>query len=156
MDTGESSQAQTHRGWGALSMGWCLAIMQKAFLWTTVCSIFRENHTPSTINTSFVNLEIECVHCNCCKKLDVRPLQLSILVQCQSNVVDSVDPHLPSTQTSSTRLIYTFPQSSVVEPVDPHLPSVKRRRLGWPTPSLSQTSLTLLTHTFPHFYVIYI
>jgi hypothetical protein len=92
MDTGESSQAQTHRGWGALSMGWCLAIMQKAFLWTTVCSIFRENHTPSTINTSFVNLEIECVHCNCCKKLDVRPLQLSILVQCQSNVVDSVDP----------------------------------------------------------------
>jgi hypothetical protein len=32
----------------------------------------------------------------------------------------------------------------VVDSVDPHLPSVKRRRLGWSTPSLSQTSSTRL------------
>ena len=44
-------------------------------------------------------------------------------------------------QTSSTRLTPTFPQ-------------VKRRRPGWPTPSLSQTSSTRLTHTFPQSNVV--
>ena len=78
----------------ALSMGWCLAIMQKALLWTTVCNIFGKNHAPTTLTTSFVDLEIEFV--TAAKKLNFRPLQLSILFQFQSNVIDSVDPHLPS------------------------------------------------------------
>ena len=68
--------------------------MQKALLWTTVGNIFGENHAPSTLNTSFVDLEIEFV--TAAKK----------------------------TKFSSSPTLYIF---SV---------SVKRRRLGWPTPSL--------------------
>ena len=98
----------------ALSMGWCLAIIQKALLCTIVSSMLWENHAPSTLNTSFVDLEIEWAHCNSWKK---KTFCLSL----------------------------TLYSLSV---------SVKRRRLGWPTPALSQTSSTRLTHTFPHFYVI--
>jgi hypothetical protein len=68
--------------------------MQKALLWTTVGNIFGKNHAPSTLNTSFVDLEIEFV--TAAKK----------------------------TKFSSSPTLYIF---SV---------SVKRRRLGWPTPSL--------------------
>jgi len=93
MYTGESSHGQTHRGWRmgeALSMGWCLAIIQKALLWIIVGNVFGENHAPSTLNTSFVDLEIEWAHSNRCKKQMFVPLQLSMLFQCQSNAVDSV------------------------------------------------------------------
>ena len=80
-----------HRGDGeALSMGWCLAIIQIALLWTIVGKMLTENHAPSTLHTSFVDLEIEWADCNRCQKNRSSP----ILFQCQSNVGDSVDPHL--------------------------------------------------------------
>jgi hypothetical protein len=125
----------------ALSMGWCLAIMQKALLWTTVCNMFRENHAPPTINTHFVDLEIECDHSNCCKK-----------AKCSSS------PTLYTFSVSVKRRRLGWPppslKTNVVDPVDPHLPSVKRCRLRWATPSLSKTSSTRLTHTFPQSNVV--
>ena len=120
----------------ALFMGWCLAIIQIALLWTIVGKMLTENHAPSTLHTSFVDLEIEWADCNRCKKNRPSPILFSV------------------SQTSATRLTHTFPQSNVVDWVDPHLSSIKRRRLGRPTPSLSQTASTRLTHIFPHFYVI--
>ena len=84
----------------ALFMGWCLAIIQIALLWTIVGKMLTENHAPSTLHTSFVDLEIEWA-----KK--IVPLQYFFSVS----------------QTSATRLTHTFPQSNVVDWVDPHLPS---------------------------------
>jgi hypothetical protein len=173
----------------ALSMGWCLAIIQKSLLWTIVGNMFRENHHLSTLNTSFVDLEIEWADCNRCKKnvplqhffrsVKRRPLSWPTPSLSQTSATRWPTPSLSQTsstrlthtfhqlkrcrlgwptpalsQTLSTRLTHTCPQSNVVDSVDPHLPSVKRRRLDWPTPSLSQASSTRLTHTFPHFYVI--
>jgi hypothetical protein len=45
-----------NRGDGeALSMGWCLAIIQIALLWTIVGKMLTENHAPGEVaNTSFV------------------------------------------------------------------------------------------------------
>ena len=142
----------------ALSMGWCLAMIQKSLLWTIVGNMLRENHALSKLNTSFVDLEIEWAGCNCCK--ENVPLQYFFRSSSsshtipQSNVGDSVDPQLRSVKRRWLGWPTPSIKSNVVDSVDPHLPAVKRRRLGWPSPSLSQTASNRLTHTFPHFYVI--
>jgi len=59
---------------GSLFYGMVSCYNTEVLLLTIVCDMFGENHAPSTLNTSFVDLEIEWTHCNCCKKkLNVRP-----------------------------------------------------------------------------------
>jgi len=57
---------------------------------------FGENHTPSTLNTSFVDLEIEWAHCNRCKKLNFVSLSNSLSVFSVSQTSSTRYPHLPS------------------------------------------------------------
>jgi hypothetical protein len=128
MDTGESSQGQTHRGWGALSMGWCLADWHWTSIesWRGWTSSFLQQlqwtHSISKFTKEVFIVEGVWFSLN----------MLHTVVHKRRRTDWST--HSLS-QASSNRLTHTFPQSNVVDSVDPHLPSVKRRWPGWPTPS---------------------
>ena len=72
-------------------------IIQKAWPLTILGSLFGECLTPRMLKTSFVDFGKVLVNCSHYKRLNFSSsIQLSILFQCLSKVVDPVDTPFPS------------------------------------------------------------